>query len=311
MTTKPLSKPWDEQLASEAWDSAHDAIGHYAEANLRRFAREAARAVELAGKAILARISPILIADPRSIESQLQLAGVTRGEQRIRTISARETLERLTRLLPALPVLDILPLLEVRDGSTHFLISDRDAVESLIVAWLAAMRVVQDALGADDAKAFGSYAETARAVREEHADRVERIVSAKIARAQKAFDERYRDLDASALTVILTAIAASISLDGYDEQVAECPACRKSGVIGGQHEFQEWIADYDVEGGEGYVSGVYPRVSLFTTHFRCPVCGLRLEGADELEAAKLETILDVEEARTEDFVEPDEDRYDD
>src|SRR5437660_1950347 len=117
-----------EELTAQAIEAARDAMEQYAEAKLHRFAREATRSLEMGAKAALAKISLVLIADPRFIDSQLHLAGhsVPRSKnvRRIRTISCRDALERVTRLIPTLHVEDLDQLIAVRDGSTHFLVSD-------------------------------------------------------------------------------------------------------------------------------------------------------------------------------------------
>lgn len=289
-----------EELTAQAIDAASEAIAQYAEAKLPRFAMEATRAVELGAKAALAKINPVLIADPRSIDSQLYLAGnpVARSKEvrRIRTISCREALERVTRLIPALRVEDVDQLISVRDGSTHYVASESDALESLVIPFLGTFLLLQQHLELSDDDVFGSYADLVSFVREKHTKEVDRKVATKIARAKHAYEERYGHLDPEARRMALRANEANIALVKYDEQTATCPACDNPGVISGQHEFQEWEQDE---------AGVYPVVTLFASDFRCPTCGLHLQTSAELVAAGLEYMLDVEDAETEDFAEDD------
>lgn len=308
----PGASDWAAELGARAWGCAQAALEHYLNSDVERFAHETVRAIELGGKAILVGINPVLVADPRSVDSQLHLAGHAVGDRRLRTISARETLDRLGKVLPPIRDHDLLPLVDIRDGATHFVAGTHaPALGVLVHPWLSAIGVVQSALKAEDADAFGRYADTAATLREEHGNRIRQIVACKIARARKSYEERYAAMEPETQAIVFKAIDASIRIDGYDEQSADCPSCSRAGIIGGEHEFQEWVPDYDVADGEGYVSGVYPRVSLFARYFQCPFCGLRLEDADELETAGLEIALDVPDARAEDFVEPDEDMYDD
>lgn len=107
-----------DELAQAAWDAARAAMQDYADEELYRFAREAARALELAGKALLAKVSPVLIADPKNLDTQLHLAGAAVGAPpRLRTIGAREVVERLRKLLPAMPTgTHLTELIDIRDG---------------------------------------------------------------------------------------------------------------------------------------------------------------------------------------------------
>jgi hypothetical protein len=297
-----------DELTKQAIEAAREAMAQYAEAKLYRFAREAARALEMGAKAALAKISPILIADPKFIDSQLHLAGhpvgATRGARRIRTISCREALERMTRLIPTLRPLDVEPLISVRDGSTHYL-EEGEGLESLVIPFLGTFLLLQQHLELSDDDVFGSDAELVSFVREKHTKEVDRKVVAKRARARHAFKARFSNLDAKDRKVALAAIAARITLDGYNEQAIPCPACDSVGVISGQHQLERWEADIDEHGG----GNAYPVVTLFAHQFKCPVCGLHLEGDDELAAAGLETALDVENVDPEDFY--DEDDYGD
>src|SRR5207245_8049705 len=126
----------------------------------------------------------VLIADPRFIDSQLHLAGhsVPRSKnvRRIRTISCRDALERVTRLIPTLHVEDLDQLISVRDGSTHFLVSEGEALESLVVPFLAAFVLFQQRLELSDEDVFGSYADLVSFVRENNSKAVDRKVVTKI-----------------------------------------------------------------------------------------------------------------------------------
>lgn len=294
-----------EEFTVQAVEAAQEALRQYTETKLQGFARDATRSVEMAAKAALAKVSPVLIADPRSVESQLHLAGNpvarTKAERRIRTISCREALERMTHLVPTLRVEDIDPLISVRDGSTHYLVSNREALESLVVPFLAFFQLLQQQLGLSDEDVFGSYAALVNSVRAKHSQAVDRKVASKIARAKHAFQERYGHFDATSLKLVLQTIQANIALDGYDEQTTPCPACGTTAVISGQHEFQRWDVDFDEEGN---AEGATPVVTLWASEFKCPTCDLQLE-FDELSAAGLEIELEVENADADDFIDPD------
>ena len=227
-----------EELTVKAVEAARQAMAEYADGKLQRFAMEATLALEKGAKAALAKINPVLIADPRNVESQLYLAGVpvggTKGARRIRTISCKEALERVKHLVPTLRVEDADQLISVRDGATHFLVSEREAVESLVIPFLACFQLLQERLELADDDVFGSYGDLVKSAREKHSKEVDRKVAAKIARAKHAFEERYGHIDEKARELVLTTIAGNITLAKYDELAAPCPACDSTGVISGR-----------------------------------------------------------------------------
>ena len=297
-----------EELTVKAVEAARQAMAEYADGKLQRFAMEATLALEKGAKAALAKINPVLIADPRNVESQLYLAGVpvggTKGARRIRTISCKEALERVKHLVPTLRVEDADQLISVRDGATHFLVSEREAVESLVIPFLACFQLLQERLELADDDVFGSYGDLVKSAREKHSKEVDRKVAAKIARAKHAFEERYGHIDEKARELVLTTIAGNIALAKYDELAAPCPACNSTGVLSGQHEFLGWEAD-DVD-DEGHATGAYPNVVLFANAFKCRICGLQLNGSDELVAVGLESEVEVEDVDPWDFHDEDD-----
>jgi hypothetical protein len=307
MTEPGVAQPLHAQLSASAWESARDAMKHYSEVNLRRFCTEAAHSIEMGGKALLCKISPVLIADPKHVDSQLYLADHPSARPHhkaaIRTISCREVIDRLSRILPTLKATEITPIIDARDGATHYLIGDREALERMVLPFLSVMRLVQKELDASDADVFGNYAELVNSLREVHGKKVDRTVAAKLARAKQFFAEHYGELPGVTRAQIVEAIRTSYILRQYDEQAVQCPACHQDvAIVAGQHEFQRWEADFDEDGS----GNAYPVVSLFANELRCGVCRLHLESVDELTAAGLETELDVEDVRSEDFGDWDE-----
>jgi len=287
-------------------------LEHYADADLRKFLGEAARALELGSKAVLAEISPVLIADAKHIDSQLYLASPPgsrpRPERGLRTISCRDALDRIRRVLPALRLESVLPIIDARDGSIHFLVDDSEVLDNLAPPFVEAMTLIQNSLKKSDAEMFGGFSDVAISLREKRIEQAKIDFAAKLARARRTYSDRYGDLDDNQRSKVVLAITSGYILDGYDEQVVNCPACESSAIIGGDHEFDRWELDYD---RDGVPQRRYPIVFLLADRFHCAVCGLDLEGEYELKAAGLETSLDVEDALEEDFADDDgdEDAY--
>lgn len=81
-----------------------------------------------------------------------------------------------------------------------------------------------------------------------------------------------------------------------------CPACDSKGWLFGTL-WDSYVSDQGIEGDseEGY----YPYETVTHTYrserFRCLDCGLRLEGAEEIEMADLLTEFETKETREADF----------
>ena len=138
----------------------------------------------------------------------------------------------------------------------------------------------------------------------ENTTNTELSVAGRILAAKTAFETRYGELDARARASIIRAIEGSYALTQYEEDLAVCPACDSMGVASGAYEV-EWKADYDY--GEGYDPvGVYPEVTIYPGHFLCRVCGLELDGDDELEAAGVSLSWEIGNVNPKDFRDDDD-----
>ncbi len=197
-------------------------------------------------------------------------------------------------------------MISVRDGSTHFVVSEKEALDSLITPFLRTFDLLQKHLNIDDADAFGTYLDLVKSLRERHTQRVDRVVAAKIARAKHKFADRYSHLDSETQREAFRRIEAALALDRYDEHEAQCPACGLAAVVSGQHQLESWEADID---RDGTATGAYPIVKLYADSFRCKACELNLEDADELAAAGLDVEIDIENVDPADFYDID-DEYD-
>lgn len=69
------------------------------------------------------------------------------------------------------------------------------------------------------------------------------------------------------------------------EWSAECPACTGKAYLAGMLTYED-ILDTSIE-PEGIMESIEKTFSA--EEFHCPVCDLRMDGAVELEAAKLDT----------------------
>ena len=310
MTESEVVQPLHVLFAASGWESARDAMKHYSEANLRRFCTEAANSIEKGGKAVLCKISPVLIADPKNVDSQLYLAAHASSRPyprpAIRTISCRDVVDRLSRILPNLKAPEIIPIIDARDGATHYLVGDREAIEKMVVPFLSVMHLIQKELDASDADVFGNYADLVASLRTDHVKKVDRAVAAKLAQAKEFHAEHYDTLPAGIQVQMVETIRPSRDNLTYDQKIVVCPACKQFvAVAAGQHELQRWEGDVDEDGSVN----PFPVVSLFVDELRCGLCHLHLQSSEEVQAAGIEPFLYIDDARPEDFVDLDYESY--
>ncbi len=93
-----------------------------------------------------------------------------------------------------------------------------------------------------------------------------------------------------------------MTAEEQDKRVAlGCPACERIGLLGGSPylELEPGARFVDEDGKEKVVVAI--KVQLSADAFRCPVCGLRLHGQEQLQEAGLPTQALVRIGSHEDF----------
>ena len=81
----------------------------------------------------------------------------------------------------------------------------------------------------------------------------------------------------------LTTSVSSISIDGWEEYVIECPICKSDGVLTGMTE-----SKIDQTGPDDYDQGL----DFEADSFLCEECGLKLDDFEELRLAGMDTTYD-------------------
>jgi hypothetical protein len=115
----------------------------------------------------------------------------------------------------------------------------------------------------------------------EHADRrrdsLEASFRRRVAAARLSYDAWATRLAEAALPAVLAALEPTGPEEDFTGFPVDCPACGHVGMLFGEPE-PDWEADWDVEGGEGYVVGAYvDSIQLIANGFECPVYRLTLE----------------------------------
>jgi hypothetical protein len=264
--------------------------------------------LEHLAKAYLASLHPTLVMDSKGFDfsSLLRLAGhgqrVKPGHV-LKTVQLMEALIRIGSMQAAgnegagrtfASRFDLVA--QARNGVAH---AGDDGGRADEVAQLAVQGAheILSLMGRTLGDLFGDYTVPAEALRDEHATKVQQQVTLLVARARQAFAERY----------VTTAEAPRVSqLDAMDRQTAVeladdpsripviCPVCNRTGILSGSADL-DWPQVELEQDGEPlpFVSIGPPRAVLFADAYRCPVCGLRLMGLEQLVEAGLEPEVEL------------------
>jgi hypothetical protein len=260
----------------------------------------ASLALELVGKAALARIHPCLVADPQSKVSLFAAAGMSISPD-IKTITAATLFDRLTHVTKRFDEKTkkfCTNMSEKRNAELH---SGEAAFEGAVASswegryWHTAEIILEACgslietwLGADKAKAPKELlAEYTHAIEQAAKIRVETAAEAFNARQKKDREEAL----ARAAAIDIWTMRRSFSLEADNAWETECPACKSRSFLAGV-KYDEEVSEDDNEQDpfEELVD-----VSYVAEEFLCPSCNLHLDNRDAIEAAG----LDVDHIKTE------------
>lgn len=265
-------------------------------------------ALELLGKAALARKHPSLVVDPNHWQSMFVAAGINVTTD-VKTITAKTLFERLSHLVPRFDKTiqkfcqEIAERrnAELHSGDLPFRTMRLDAWEARY--WHACDTILTHMdsslerwLGAADAKA-------PRQVLEEAANALEAAVSLRVEASKEKFaalkkSERERlEIEAK---MRKPERQEDLFRDSYDLIWPEkCPACGCRAFMTGDQTGEEISEDHDE-----YAAWEIVDREFAGEEFRCPTCELFLNGNDEIIAADLVTVHEDREEREMDY-EPD------
>jgi hypothetical protein len=254
----------------------------------------ASLALELLGKAALAKISPALIADPSHHESLFAACGVHLGTD-FKTISAKTLFLRLphvskefdSQVQKFCEQVALQRNAELHSGESPFLsllpaVWDQRYWYAISVLLDAQGRTLEEWLGAAEAAAPKQVLEDAQ-----HA--VNQAVAERIERAKASFEKgtpnpaRRQELVQSSASIRKWEHYKQFdpNNDGFDKHA--CPACGATGIIGGIL-WDEVVSD-DQDPDDPTIEIVDQ--TYVSEEFRCFTCGLTLVGRREVLAAGL------------------------
>jgi hypothetical protein len=262
----------------------------------------AATALEHLAKAVLASRHPSLIAvaSKDNFDSLLMLIGEgqrAKGPGRVRTIGAREALDRASRFAPDCAELidDVALLIWVRDGIAHLADATAASVDDVLIPYLKTSEELRGALAdLDRATYWGGFTEFVESALTKNVEQVRLRVEAAIAFARDEFTRRFAEHDETMKKAVLTAIEANYDTDMYELDLLECPACGTMALASGTLT-EEYDEDWDHR--EGVLLGVHVQVLFTPNGLTCHACRLELNGRDEMKAAGVDEsfYLDVDE----------------
>ncbi|MFE0142788.1 hypothetical protein [[Kitasatospora] papulosa] len=256
----------------------------------------AALALELLAKAALARVSPLLIAEPNEEGTNLLIAsGLVKGNARFTSVRAKTLMARCHK---AFKPFDSSEAMLIINGRNEYLHSSGAGFMAIPPhhwwpRYWAQAAILVTALDRDIEELVGSDRElTVTRHLEQNAKNLEQRTEALIERAKQRRQQRLEGtLPAKVAAEWKNAqyLAAQMS----HSEAATCPACESTGLLEGDE-----VLGTDVK----YPSGSFPSdedydpitevlvtLTIGANYFSCPACQLILNSYDLIRQAGLET----------------------
>lgn len=274
----------DARLLATSSHFARTAVSAYVSESWDVFYVHLATGLELLLKGVLARLHPVLIADPKlPFDVLLHLSGFGRlaktPASSVRTIAVTDAVKRVAQVVENyVPVSSRVQLvLDTRNGIVHFGEGTKTEHEAVLGDVARYVAPLLSALGTTPAAYWGDSAELVDEHARRQLDALEAAYSRKIEAARdrySRFVETMEDDDRDALISRLERTDRSAEFDAWP---STCPACDHQGTAYGRPE-PEWKPDWDVADGEAYASGAYvSEIRLHVSAFDCRVCRLSLD----------------------------------
>ena len=258
-------------------------------------------AVELLAKAMLADVAPALLLDRQQddIMSVMLLAGVShpKGDKlealQVRSLSASQAIDRLKRLrlLNGWAESDKVVFL-VRNAATHMGLVSPETVQGALVVMVRFCDHAREYFGKDQEAWWGAAnVDIAAQMLADAEKRLTLLIGAKFSAARQVFARRRADLPAGLQDTILGAIAdARPSMEMELARRLPCPSCGYSG----------WAVGFGRTDGvsEPESFGMAVGTDMDVEAFQCHVCGLVLDGWQEVAEGGLPDVLHVESVQS-------------
>ncbi len=255
----------------------------------------AALALELLGKASLARVHPSLIADPAHFPSMLAAVGRQQTPD-VRSITARTLFSRLAVVVEDFDdrmQRECNDIAERRNADLHS--GDSPLVGLDDRAWVPTYWRIVNVLVTDQGRTLAELLGDDEASRideviRNHAEVTRQTVLARIARRSAAINARYGTATPERLEALQRAAARplparfSAEADAFED--GTCPACQMKGWLFGALDREDLIdVGEEIDPEWGSMTRQVLEITYSTERFLCSECGLVLDGHEELAIA--------------------------
>lgn len=301
-TTLPVTH---EGLTESAREFAARALTAYTSGDTTVILTYAGIALEHLSKAVLCSRDPAYLAELRNddFNSLLRLTGrsLSASPKPLKTIGAGEALKRVERFVKLTRLEELRSVVDARNGVLHVGAADAIEHKPLLTAVLSAVIVLIEDLDINPGEFFDKEWPLAEGLLNNRKSAVEHEVQRLMAAAAKRYEQTLEGLSDQLRVEMITLrlrIPDPLSLQGADYRSQQtCPVCANEAGLVGSVELREEV-DWDVEGSSGpaYPAGVYLIARFSPDHFVCTVCGLELDGVEQLQAAGLAEPYDLDES---------------
>jgi hypothetical protein len=267
-----------DAFATSAAEFGRSALIAHAQGNPRRVALDAGTALEHLAKAALSRRSPALLAEmrgPDSWRSLIYLLGIPTSPRTISLSVALDRMEAFTKRRVSSD--DLKRIVDRRDGAVHTARAE-DFDDHLLGVFARHAETLLADIGKDRQEFWDDQLEVVDALLTEVTDSVRHRVEVKMASARATYIRVYGDLPAEAAD-----LARADRQTSRVGDVTLCPACSSWGLATGEHTV-DWEPSSDEDGLLDWEG----TVKFTASGFECPICRLRLDSVDEMEAAGVE-----------------------
>ncbi|RPK41691.1 hypothetical protein EES37_19275 [Streptomyces sp. ADI91-18] len=298
-----MSSPFDHEAL---WTKAKLFLNRAMDDDSRSFDEQAlwaALALELLAKAALARVSPLLIAEPNEEGTNLLIAtGLVKGDARFTSVRAKTLMARCHK---AFKPFDQSEAMKIINGRNEYLHSSGAGFMAIPPqAWWprywAQAAVLITALDRDIDELVGGDREPAVIKHlEQNTKNIEQRAEALLERAKQ---RRQQWLDGT----LPSKVAAEWKNGQYlsatlaHSEAATCPACGSAGLLEGDEVVNEEIhypqanTYGDEEADSDYLDDISVELTIGADYFSCAGCQLVLNGYELIKQVGLDTEFDVE-----------------
>lgn len=297
-----MSNPFDHDAL---WTKAKLFLNRAMDQDSRSFDEQAlwaALALELLAKAALARVSPLLIAEPNEEGTNLLIAsGLVKGEARFTSVRAKTLMARCHKAFKPFDQAEAMKIINGRNEYLHSSGTGFMAIppHSWWPRYWAQAAVLVTALDRDMEELVGTTREIEVTKHlERNAKNIEQRTEALIERAKQ---RRQQWLDGSLPAKVAAEwkSAQYLSASMSHSEAATCPACELAGLLEGEEAIAEEIhyprfGGYTDEGESYYLDDGSVSLTISADHFSCAGCQLVLNSYELIRQAGLPTEFDAE-----------------